>query len=94
MWKKKADNDFRPTSSRQRRVIVGTTVVVFVVMWILLIWEPGNDPHTRYPTLKEAPRDQPKCAPGQTSGCVGGQANVMLLPAAPAASAAPAPSAP
>lgn len=84
MWKKKEPNDFRPTSPRQRRIIIGATVAVFVVMWILLIWEPGHDPDTRYPQLKEAPLDKPQCKPGQTSGCVGGQANVMLLPAASA----------
>lgn len=82
MWKKKTPNDFRPTSTRQRRIIIGVTVVVFVVMWILLVWEPGFNPATRYPHLNEPPRDQPACAPGQTTGCVGGQANVMLLPAA------------
>ena len=38
MLKKKEPNDFRPTSTRQRRIIIGVTVVVFVVMWILLIW--------------------------------------------------------
>lgn len=86
MLKKKEPNDFRPTSTRQRRIIIGVTVVVFVAMWILLIWEPGSDPKTRYPHLNDPPQDLPKCAPGQTTGCVGGQANVMLLPAASAAS--------
>lgn len=85
MWKKRTPNDFRPTSPRQRRIIIGVTVAVFVAMWILLVWEPGNDPKTRYPALAEPPRDQPQCKPGQTAGCVGGQANVMLLPAASAA---------
>jgi hypothetical protein len=93
MWKKKTPNDFQPTSTRQRRLIIGLTLIAFVVMWVLLIWEPGNDPQTRYPTLYEPRKDLPTCAPGQTTGCVGGQANVMLLPgsAAPAASAPSAP---
>ena len=89
MWKKKPQNDFRPTSTRQRRIILGVAVTAFVVMWILLIWEPGFDPATRYPHLNEAPKDKPACAPGQTTNCVGGQANVMLLPAASGPSSAP-----
>jgi hypothetical protein len=84
MPKKNAPNDFRPTTTRQRRFILGAAVVVFVVMWILLIWEPGFHPATRYPHLNDPPRDQPACAPGQATGCVGGKANVMLLPASAA----------
>lgn len=92
MWKKKPTNDFRPTTPRQRRIILAAALAVFVVMWVLLIWEPGNDPATRYPQLNAPSRDRPACAPGQTTGCVGGQANVILLPASPstAPDAAPA----
>lgn len=89
MWKKKPPNDFQPTSTRQRRLIIGVALVAFVVMWVMLVWEPGNDPRTRYPALNEPPKDLPKCQPGQTTGCVGGQANVMLLPAASAAASNP-----
>ncbi|HJV71194.1 hypothetical protein [Ideonella sp.] len=73
-------NDYRPTSRRQRLVIVAITVATVVALWMLLLLRPGF--HARpIPGTPLAP-----CPPGQTSGCVGGKADVLLIPAAPASS--------
>jgi hypothetical protein len=73
---------YRPTSRRQRLIIVAVTVATVVALWMLLIYRPGW--HVR--KFPEAPN----CAKGQTTGCVGGKADVMLIPATPAESASPA----
>ncbi|HEV8690852.1 MAG TPA: hypothetical protein VGQ91_11185 [Ideonella sp.] len=83
---RKPKNDYRPTSRRQRRIIIAVTAATVVVLWLLLIYHPGGKPRV-YPEPK-------RCAPGQTTGCVGGQADVMLIPASPASPAAPNASAP
>lgn len=72
---------YRPTSRRQRLVIIAVALATAVVLWLLLLYRPGGNPY-RYMPAPPAP-----CAAGQTSGCVGGQANVLLLPAAPASGA-------
>mgnify|MGYP003348899905 CR=1 FL=1 len=71
---------FRPTSRRQRLKIIALTVAVVVALWMLLLLRPGAHPRP-IPGVTPAP-----CQPGQTQGCIGGQANVVLLPAASAAS--------
>ncbi|HSI56195.1 MAG TPA: hypothetical protein VLA16_01480 [Ideonella sp.] len=76
---------YRPTSRRQRLVILAVAVATVVTLWFLLIWRPGG--HYRLYPIAE----QPACKPGQTTGCVGGQANVMLIPAQPASAASAAP---
>lgn len=75
-------NPYRPTSRRQRLVIIAVTVATVVGLWMLLIYRPGWKVQP-IPGTPLAP-----CAPGQTTACVGGQANVMLLPAAAPASGA------
>jgi len=71
---------FRPINRRQRLKIIALTVAVVVALWSLLLLRPGSHPRV-IPGVTPVP-----CQPGQTQGCVGGQANVMLLPAASAAS--------
>lgn len=66
---------FQPTTRRQRLVIMLVTVVVVVGLWGLLIFRPGG-----------TYRDLAACSPGQLQGCVGGLAEVMLLPPTGAAS--------
>lgn len=74
-------NDYRPTSRRQRLFIVVATVATVVVMWLMLLGRPG-------PAVKPIPGSQlGRCLPGQSNGCVGGKAEVLLLPA-PSASGA------
>lgn len=73
-------DDYRPVSPRQRLRLVALTIVTVVGLWLLLLYRPGGNPY-RYVTAASAPAP---CQPGQQQGCVGGQANVMLLPAASA----------
>lgn len=70
---------YRPTSTRQRLRILGLTLATVLALWLLLIYRPGG----HYSWYLPKP-----CKPGQTKDCVGGQADVMLLPAAPASGAA------
>ncbi|MEK8047966.1 hypothetical protein [Ideonella margarita] len=75
-----SDDRYRPTSRRQRLTIVAVTVATVVGLWLLLIYRPGGHPRVIPRFGTEA------CKPGQTTDCVGGQANVLLLPATPASS--------
>jgi hypothetical protein len=61
---------------------VAVTVATVVALWLGLLLRPGG----HYDWYLPKP-----CKAGQTQGCVGGQANVMLIPAAGAASAATKP---
>jgi hypothetical protein len=72
---------YRPTN-RRRRVLIGLLAVATAstVMWLVLE-KPGAPPPR--PRVEPAP-----CAPGQTEGCVGGKAHVIVVPAA--ASSTPA----
>jgi predicted secreted protein len=76
-------DEYRPVSPKQRRVIILITLVTVFLFWTLLLTHPGGD----Y-SLPDIPRrDVAPCQGEQTQGCVGGQANVTLLPAtAPASS--------
>lgn len=73
------------TSPRQRRCIVLATLLTVAILWSLLLFRPGAKVRVFPP---EPPL--PICQPGQASGCVGGQANVLLLPAAAQPSLLPA----
>jgi len=79
--KPRQHDDYRPTSRRQRLVIIAITVATVVALWMILLLRPGFQARPIPGTLL-AP-----CPPGQTSGCVGGKADVLLIPT-PAASAA------
>jgi hypothetical protein len=71
-------DEYRPTSRRQHLVIVAVTVATVVGLWLLLLYRPGGHPRTYAPTA---------CAAGQSRGCIGGQADVVLLSASAAAPA-------
>jgi len=71
---------YRPTGRRQKLVIVAVTVATVVGLWVLLLKPPHVQP------IPGSQRG--RCLPGQTSGCVGGQADVTLVPASTPASAA------
>ncbi|MBN8486814.1 MAG: hypothetical protein J0M20_03630 [Burkholderiales bacterium] len=75
-----AVDKFQPTNRRQRLKIIALTVAVVVALWSLLLLRPGAHPRS-IPGVTPEP-----CKPGQTQACIGGQANVTLLPAASAAS--------
>jgi hypothetical protein len=82
------DDQYQPTSRRQRLKIVAVTVATVVGLWMLLLFRPGGHPRTYPPATAVA------CSPGQATGCVGGRAEVSLIsaapPAAPALASAPA----
>ncbi|MCA6218204.1 hypothetical protein KGA65_16845 [Ideonella sp. B7] len=86
LFRRQAANPYRPTSRRQRLVIIAITAAVVVTLWMLLIERPGWKVQP-IPGSPLAP-----CRTGQTTDCVGGQANVLLIPAgtAPGASGASA----
>lgn len=71
---------YRPTSRRQRLIIIAVTVATVVALWMLLLLRPGWH-------MRRFPDSAKRCEPGQTTGCVGGKADVILIPAEPAASA-------
>jgi hypothetical protein len=71
------DDQYQPTSRRQRLKIVAVTVATVVTLWMLLLYRPGGHPRT-YPLTAPA-----ACNPGQSVGCVGGRADVSLISAAP-----------
>jgi hypothetical protein len=83
--KNRRPNDYRPTSRRQRLVIIAITVATVVGLWMLLLLRPGFQARP-IPGTPLAP-----CLPGQTTGCVGGRADVLLIPTAPPSAAASAP---
>ncbi|WP_395702216.1 hypothetical protein [Aquabacterium sp.] len=78
-------SEFRPVTRRQRLAIVAVALVTVVTLWLLLLFRPGGHPRV-FPPAPPASSSLP-CPPGQASGCVGGQADVLLLPAAPASAA-------
>lgn len=74
---------YRPTS-RRRRVLIGLLAVATAATLVWTMLERVGAP----PVQRVLPEDRPRCAEGQTEGCVGGRAQVLVLPApAPPASA-------
>lgn len=71
---------YRPFTPRQRLRLLGGTVIFVLVLWLLLIYQPGRKPPRHYPP----PPDVATCKPGQTTNCVGAPAQVLLLPTASA----------
>lgn len=71
-------NPYRPTTRRQRLVIVALAVLTASVVMAALL-----APHVRFlrARLELAHADAPPCAPGQTTGCVGGTMEVIAVPA-------------
>ena len=76
LLKRSPPNPFRPVTPRQRRWIIVATLLMGALMWGLLLFRPGAHPRVFPPSA-----DAPTCVPGQTSGCVGGKADVILIPA-------------
>lgn len=77
-------DDFRPVSRFRRLLILVAAVSTAVAVVLLLIESPGGVKRTRPPAVA----DVAKCAPGQTLGCVGGRAEVIVQPFGSAASSA------
>jgi hypothetical protein len=83
---------FKPTTPRQRLLIVllavGTTLTIGGTMLARHV-EFLRAKFMRADAEAGAPAEPPRCAAGQTQGCVGGTMGVILVPAAPAAASAP-----
>ncbi len=81
---KALDARYRPLSGRRRLLILLLAIATAVTIFWLLLYRPGGVKATRVRVLPAV------CAPGQTTGCIGGQSDVIVLPPQVAASAAPA----
>ena len=78
-WKR--GPQFRPTTGRQRLVIVGLAVATTLTIGGAMLSR-----HVEYLRAKLMREDAepPRCAPGQTTGCVGGTMGVIVVPPASA----------
>jgi hypothetical protein len=83
----RGEHDF-PATPLRRRLLVAALAVVTAVTLILMMLERVGAPALPRPP---APPGPAVCAEGQLTGCLGGKAEVILVPAAPAAAAASAP---
>lgn len=77
-------DDYRPTSGR-RRLLIALLAVATATTLIWMMLERVGAP----PVRRVLPEDKPRCAEGQTEGCVGGRAEVLVVPG-PASAATPA----
>lgn len=69
--------DYRPLSRRRQLGLAVAGVLTACALFWVLAERPGKQGIDR--RLLQA--DSQRCAPGQTQNCVGGQAQVILLPA-------------
>ena len=77
---------YRPLSLR-RRLFIGVLAVATAVTLIMMMLELTGAPEIPRPPAAAGPAE---CSAGQLSGCVGGKADVIFVPAAAAASSASA----
>ena len=77
------DDRFRPLTLK-RRVLVAVLAVVTAVTLILMMLERVGAPEIPRPPGVGGPA---RCAEGQLTGCVGGKADVIFVPAAASRSA-------
>ncbi len=75
-------DDYRPTSRRQRLLILAAAVAMAVGVLVMVL-----QPHVRFLRADKArqAQDAPACSGTQTQGCVGGTMGVISAPAASAA---------
>jgi hypothetical protein len=71
------DRPFPKPPARRRWLLGVLAISTAVVVLLLLLKPPGGAKHWPPPP----PADVARCAPGQTSGCVGGKAEVIVAPA-------------
>jgi hypothetical protein len=80
-------NPFPRLPLRRRLLIMLLAIATAITVALLLLYPPGGVQRKRPPPGADAPR----CAAGQATACVGGVADVIVLPApATSSSAAPA----
>ena len=73
---------YQPLTAKTRVLVVVLALLTAATVMLSMIYRPGSPP----PPPRAVAPDAPRCAPGQSTGCVGGTAAVIALPA----SAAPA----
>lgn len=81
------NDSYRPVSSRQRWWIALLAIAAAATVLLSLIYRPGGVRRPAAPAVA----DQAVCTAGQSTGCVGGKADVIFVPPPPAASAARVP---
>jgi hypothetical protein len=74
-----------PATPLRRRLLVAALAVATAVTLILMMLERVGAPALPRPP---APPGPAPCAEGQLTGCLGGKADVILVPAAPPATTA------
>jgi hypothetical protein len=72
------DSAFRPVSLRRRLLVALLAVATAVTLFIMMLERIGAPEIPRPPP----PADPSVCAEGQLSGCLGGKAEVIVVPAA------------
>ncbi|MDH4060972.1 MAG: hypothetical protein OEU94_09185 [Aquincola sp.] len=86
--RRRRDDDLPPPSRRQRLIVAAAAVVVTAALGAALL-----APQLELMRAKQRAALPKPCAPGQTSGCVGGTMNAAIVAPGPStASAASAPS--
>ncbi len=75
---------YRPLTRKKHALVVVLAALTFATIWLGMAYRPGS----ALATPRAPPPDAARCVAGQTTGCVGGMAAVIAVPAA--ASAAPA----
>jgi hypothetical protein len=77
------EDDFPATPLRRRLLIAGLAMATAVTLILMMLERVGAPPLPRPPPAPDAAR----CAEGQDRGCLGGRAEVILVPALSTASA-------
>ncbi len=72
---------YRPLNTRRRVLVVVLTLATASTVLVYMLSRRGDIMTGRDPQAA-ALSDAPRCKPGQTSGCVGGMAMVIVAPAA------------
>lgn len=72
-------SQFRPTSGRRRLLIVGLALATTLTIGGAMLSR-----HAEFlgATVLRENAEPPRCAPGQTTGCVGGTMGVIVVPPA------------
>ena len=78
-------DDRFPTAPLRRRVLIAVLAVATATTLIMMMLERTGAPEIPRPPAAAGPAP---CAEGQLSGCLGGKADVILVPAASGAAAA------
>ena len=78
-------DDRFPAAPLRRRVLIAVLAVATATTLIMMMLERTGAPEIPRPPAAAGPAP---CAEGQLSGCLGGKADVILVPAASGAAAA------